>query len=181
MRTLNRKNQLLIICLAIGFLIGIIYENLIAKKEVLMSDVFMKNNLKLYLNATIERAEYAMFLIKKRMLLFVAVGILGCIKWKRIFVILFLGFLGFCMGKLIVLSMIQLGIGGILMSIGSMAVHGIFYGLALAIMFSYWYQHPNGSWNYVKTIFVTFMLGCGMIVEIYVSPIVARWFIKIIC
>ena len=180
MRFYRTKNQWLIICLVSGFLIGIIFENMVAKREVLVSDIFLKSNLNLYANTMIARTEYALFLMKKRVLLFLVIGLLGCTKWKKIFVMIFLGFLGFCMGKMIVLAVLQLGIGGIVLSMGGFLVHGIFYGIAGAILFTYWYHYPNGRWNYAKTIFLILMIGCGFIMEVYVSPSVAKWLIRLI-
>ena len=181
MRNYQKKNQLLILCLVVGFFIGIIYQNVIAKTEVVMLDLFLKSNLQLYLETTIVTKNYVWYVIKERLVLFAGIFLFSCLRWKRLFVILLLLVLGFSMGMLTVLSVLQLGIRGIVLCVMGMLPQGIFYGIAGYILVTYCYQHPNQRWNQAKTVFVMVMLGIGVVMEVYVNPMIVKWAIQLIC
>ena len=177
----QKKNQLLILCLVVGFFVGIIYENIIAKREIVGLDLFLKSNLQMYLQTNIVTNSYAWYVTKERLILFAWIFLFSCLKWKKIFVVLILVFLGFFMGTLVVMAVLQLGIGGIFLCVAGMLPHGIFYGVAGYVLLIYWYHHPHQYWNRAKSVFVFLMLGVGIVMEVYANPIVMKWVIQMIC
>ncbi len=181
LRNYQKKNQLLILCLVVGFFIGIIYQNVIAKTEVVMLDLFLKSNLQLYLRTNIVTKSYVWYVVKERLILFAWTLLFSCLKWKKVFVIVLLLFLGFSVGTLVVLAVLQLGISGILLCVLGMLPQGIFYGIGGYILITYWYHYPNQRWNYAKGVFVIAMLSVGVVMEVYVNPMIVKWAIQLIC
>lgn len=177
----QKKNQLLILCLVVGFFVGIVYQNIIAKTEVVMVDLFLKSNLQLYLQTNIVTKSYAWYVVKERFLLFAWILLFSCLKWKRVFVIVLLLFFGFSIGTLVVLAVLQLGISGILLCVVGILPQGIFYGIGGYIFLTYWYHYPNQRWNYAKSVFVIVVLAVGIVMEVYVNPMIVKWAIQIIC
>ena len=87
MRIKKSKGQLLILFLAVGFLIGIIYENLVARGSALLSEIFLRSNLERYLQTNIISEKYLWYVIKARTLLLAIVCVLGSFRWKKLFVV----------------------------------------------------------------------------------------------
>ena len=54
----------------------------------------------------------------------------------------------------------------------------IFYSMAYGMILVYWFHWPQKQWNHVKTVFVILMFSVGIIVEIYVNPLLLKWVIR---
>ena len=174
------KNQLLMICLVAGFFVGIIYQNLLNKKMVVINELFLSSNLQRYLQVKVDAKDFFIYVIKERILLFAIILLLSCVKWKKVFTAICLSGIGFFFGILSVSSVLQLGMKGLLLVLGGVFPQGIFYGAQYGMLLNYWYEHPLREWNHVKTIFVIMMFVTGMLLETYVNPIIVRWLISLI-
>lgn len=181
MRRYEKKNQLLIVFLAVGFFIGIIYENIMAGRMVLINDLFLKSNLERYLRADISAKELLQYIVQERLWLFAWICVFSCLRWKKLYVIGMLGILGFLMGVLAVASVLQLGIAGIWFCIVGVLPQGIFYGMVCYLLFNHWFHYPERRWNRVKSLFVITMLAVGILVEVYVNPVCVTSVLKMIC
>ena len=167
-------------CLAIGFFIGIVYENILAEQKLIMADLFLKSNLELYLQTQVVTKKYVIYVLRERLILFAGLAILGCIKWKKIVSMLLLVIGGFFVGVATVASVLQLGIKGILLCIVGILPQGVFYGMLAYLMLNYWFKYPNLSWNRAKSVFVIVMFLMGVLTEAYVNPALLKWMLKII-
>lgn len=181
MRVYKNRGQLLLIFIVLGFLFGIIYQNVISGKQIVTTDLFLKSNLQRYLHTDVVAEKYLWYVLKERVLLLGLILILGCLKWKKFVVAVCLGLAGFVMGVLTVSAVLQLGMKGILFCITGLLPQGIFYGIVCSVLFIYWYWYPARQWNKVKTIFVVLMFAVGVLVETYVNPLLMKWVIKMIC
>ena len=173
----KQKDQLLILFLVVGFFMGIIYENLIARSQGVFIRVFQTQFLEQYGQMKIISEEYLWHVFRIRVLSFAAVCLLGMLKWKKILVSSFLVWTGFLGGILMVTAVIQLGLKGILLCIVGFMPHLICYVLAYGMLLTYLYSYPNKQWNAAKTTFVIIMMLVGMILESYVNPILMKWVI----
>ncbi len=179
MRTHKSRNQLLFVFLAVGFFVGIIYENLFSTNSLVQTEIFSKSSLQQYLQTEIITEKYAWYVVKERILLLAIICTLGCMKWKKLFTAVCMLACGFLTGMLIVTGVLQLGLQGILLCIVGMFPQGLFYGLAYGMLFVYWWYFPERQWNRVKTIFTILMFSAGMAIEIYVNPSLVKWFIGV--
>lgn len=177
LRTQRDKNQLLILCLGVGFLIGILYENVFSGRNVTTSELFLKGNLQMYLQTDIITNKFLWYVVKERVLFFAVTCLLGCMKWKKLFVILFLLYIGFVMGVLTVAAVLYLGALGLLFIVASILPHYIFYLIGYSILFLYWFRYPSVQWNQTKTICVFFLFLFGIVLEVYANPILVKWVI----
>ena len=180
MRLNKNKGQLLILFLAVGFFVGIIYENLVARESALLSDVFLRSNLERYLQTNIISEKYLWYVIKARTLLLAIVCILGCFRWKKLFVVLCLSTCGFFAGMMSVTAVMQLGIKGVLLCIVGILPQGIFYAMAYSMLLAYWFRYPQSRWNKAKMLFVALVFLVGIVLETYVSPVLVKLIIKIL-
>lgn len=180
MRMNKNKSQLLITFLAVGFFVGIIYENVIGNSSVITAELFLKNNLERYLQTNIILEKYLWYVVKTRVLLLAAICIFSCHKWKKLYVILCLGLIGFLGGIVAVSAVMQLGGKGILLCLAGMLPQGIFYGMVYSMLFIYWFRYPERTWNRTKMLFVIIMFLIGIVTEVYVNPIIVKGVIKIL-
>ena len=180
MRIKKSRGQLLILFLAVGFLIGIIYENLVARESALLSEIFLRSNLERCLKTDIISEKYLWYVIKARTLLLSIVCVLGCFRWKKLFVVVCLAICGFFAGMMSVTAVIQLGIKGILLCIAGILPQGIFYAMGYGMLFAYWFRHPESRWNRVKLLFVIIMFLVGVILETYANPVLVKLIIKML-
>ncbi len=180
MRLKKNKNQLLILLLAVGFLIGIIYENIISRNSPVLSDVFRRSNLEQYLQTDIVSEKYFWYVAKARILLLAIIFGLSLFKWKKLFVGLSMTCCGFFVGSVAVASIMQLGMKGILVCIAAVFPQGLFYVMAYGMLFMYWFHYPESRWNRTKMMFVILMFLVGIVVEAYLNPVVIKLIIEIL-
>ena len=180
MRLNKNKGQLLILFLAVGFLIGIIYENLVARESALLSEVFLRSNLERYLQTNIIGEKYLWYVARARIILLATVCIFSCFRWKKLFVILCLALCGFFAGMMSVTAVMQLGIKGILLCIAGILPQGVFYAMGYGMLLAYWFRYPNGRWNRAKLLFVVIMFLVGIILETYANPVLVKLIIKML-
>ena len=180
MRLSKNKGQLLILFLAVGFLIGIIYENLVARESALLSELFLRSNLELYLHTNVIGEKYLWYVVKTRMVSLVVICIFACFRWKKLLVLLCLVMCGFFAGMMSVTAVIQLGIKGILLCVVGILPQGIFYVMAYSMLFAFWFGYPESRWNKAKLLFVVIMFLAGMILEAYLNPALVKLVIKML-
>ena len=154
MRSYRSKNQFFAMFLLGGFLIGILYANLI-KTDIVAE-------------------EYLWYILRARLVPFCMICILGCMKWKKTVVGLCIGWTGFSGGVVAVSSVISLGMKGILLCIVGMLPQILFYGFAYVILLWYLYTYPNGRWNIKKTAVAGISMAVGIILEVYTNPILMK-------
>ena len=146
MRSYRSKNQFFAMFLLGGFLIGILYANLISDRYIMSGGIFDDGFLKQYAKTDIVAEEYLWYILRARLVPFCVICILGCMKWKKTVVGLCIGWTGFSGGVVAVSSVISLGMKGILLCIVGMLPQILFYGFAYVILLWYLYTYPNGRW-----------------------------------
>lgn len=176
----KNRNQLLIIILAVGFFVGILYENIISKSQGISLELFQSYFLKQFAQIEIVAEEYLWYVAKARVIPFLLLLLLGCLRWKKTIVSIYLSWAGFLFGVVIVSSVIQLGIRGILFCLAGLLPHMIFYVLAYGMYLVHLYRYPSFQWNSTKTIFVILMMVLGIVLETYLSPIIIKTIVRIL-
>ncbi len=178
MRTYKNKNQLLLIFLAVGFFCGILYQNVFYMKSIVPYDLFTESTLQQYLRLDVITGKYWWYVCKERVLELGIICVLSCLKWKRALAVLILIIFGFLMGVFGVAAVLELGAKGLLFCGTCIFPQWIFYSMAYGMLLIYWFHWPQRQWNHVKTVFVVLMFSVGMIVEIYVNPLLVKWAIR---
>lgn len=174
MRTFGNKKQFLAILLAGGFLLGILYTNMISSRYVTMGCIFDESFLKKYSQTEIIEEEYLWYILRARLLPLGVLCILGCMKWKKALVSGCVAWTGFSGGVIAVSSVISLGIKGVLFCVVGMLPQILFYGFAYVILLWYFYTYPSGRWNLKKTTVVVVAMALGMLLEVYVNPMLIK-------
>ena len=133
--------------LVVGFFVGVIYENVVIKMGVETLDLFFETNISLYQQTNIVTKQYFVYVLRERIVLFLGIGLLGYFKWKKVIAILLVSVVGFLSGILVILAVLELGVGGLLICGVGVLPQGIFYGLAGYLVVLYWNGYPMQRWN----------------------------------
>lgn len=176
MKIFHTRKQLLAFFMP-GFVLGIIYVNFIAVKYIAEPGMFSVYFLEQYQTVDIVAGEYLWYLLRVRVFPFFVLAGLSLTKAKKAAAVLFLVWAGISGGILISLAAAEMGIKGSLLCIIGILPQFLFYIPAYLVLLWYAYAYPASQWNRQKTIFVSFMMGAGLILEVYVNPMLVRAFI----
>lgn len=161
-----------------GFLCGILYVNLTAGEYLTDSGIFSEYFLKQYATVEVSVPEYMMYLAGIRLFLFLVMAGSVFTRFRKAAAYGFLVWTGFSGGMLLAMGAFSLGVKGVLLCITGMLPHFLFYIPAYAVLLWYAMTAPYNRWNRQKTIFVVLMMGMGLVLEGYVSPVLVKAFLK---
>ena len=161
-----------------GFLLGIIYVNFIAGKYMAEPRIFSDYFLNQFVDAKIDVQEYLWYLLRLRAVPFLILAVLSFTRARKAAVILFLIWTGASGGVLISSAAAELGMKGCLLCVAALFPQFLFYIPAFIVMLWYCYTVPQSHWNRQKTVFVVLTMSLGIIMELYVNPIVVKAFLS---
>lgn len=177
MKILHTRKQLFVYFMP-GFLLGIIYVNLIMKKYTAESGIFSDYFLKQYQTAEIIAQEYIWYLLKVRAVPFLLLLGSAFTKLRKFASIAFLVWTGFSSGLLLSMAVLGMGIKGSILCIVGILPQFLLYIPAYMVVIWYSYTYPQNRWNTQKSIFVGLTLFVGILLEVYVNPIMMQIFLK---
>ena len=64
MRTYRNRGQLLLLFIAVGFLVGIIYQNVVSGNQMISTDLFLQSNLERFLHTDVVVEKYLWYVLK---------------------------------------------------------------------------------------------------------------------
>nr|WP_294491498.1 stage II sporulation protein M [uncultured Mediterraneibacter sp.] len=175
----TRKKQFLAFFMP-GFFLGIIYVNFIAKKYMAEPGIFSDYFLTQFTSVQIDVREYLLYLLRLRLLPLSVLAALSFTKARRAAAVLFLVWTGFSGGVLISCAAAGLGIKGSLLCVTALLPQFLLYIPAYLILLWYCYSAPGVQWNRQKTIFVILAMSVGIILELYVNPVLVKAFLSVL-
>lgn len=179
MKVHQNKAYITVFCV-LGFFAGILYANIVSREIFSTSGIFSEYFLSQYPSIEIIPEEYIFYILQIRVTPLVFLVLLGQTKIRKAVMSLFLFWLGFSGGILIVSAIFRLGMKGILLFIIGMMPQFLFYILGYAVVIWYFYTYPMSRWSYSKTIFLCCMMLLGIAAEVYVNPILMKMFVRTI-
>jgi hypothetical protein len=160
--------------LAIGFFIGIIYENMIASMQI-----FETEKLHVFQTMSFEWKEYLPYILKIRMIPLICVVFLWNFKWRKVVVAALSVWFGFFLGRFLVSAILLEGLKGIGLCVAVLFPHTLFYGLSYLILLMHLYNDRRRTWNKMKTSVFAICFLLGVWSEVYINPkilkIIAGW------
>ena len=172
-----RKKQFLAFFMP-GFFLGIIYVNFIARKYMAEPGIFSDYFLTQFDSVQIDIREYLLYLLRLRLAPLFALAALSFTKARKASAVLFLVWTGFSGGVLISSAAAGLGIKGSLLCVTALFPQFLCYIPAYLILLWYCYSAPQVRWNRQKTIFVILAMAVGLILELYVNPVLIKMFLS---
>lgn len=179
MRMFRTRKQLLAFFMP-GFLLGIIYVNFIAKRYLAEPGIFSAGILEQFRTVHISAGDYLWYLLRVRAVPFGILAALGFTKMRKPSVVLVLLWTGLSGGILISSAILSMGIKGSIFCLVGLMPQFLMYIPACLVLIWYSWSYPQNRWNRQKTVFVVLMVSMGMIMEIYINPILVRWLIAVL-
>lgn len=179
MKILHSRKQFLAFFMP-GFLLGIVYVNFIAKKYMAEPGIFSEYFLNQFVNIKIEVRDYLWYLLRLRAAPFLVLGILSFTRLRKAAAVLFLVWAGASGGILISAAASELGIKGCLLCAAALVPQFFFYIPAFLVLLWYCCGAPQIRWNRQKTVFTALMMSVGMILELYVNPVIVKAFLSVL-
>nr|WP_153921735.1 stage II sporulation protein M [Faecalicatena contorta] len=161
-----------------GFLLGILYVNLIMKQYTAEPGIFSDYFLKQYQSVSIVAEEYIWYLIKIRAVPFLILLGLAFTKMRKAASIAFLVWTGFSSGMLLSMAVLSMGIKGSILCIVGILPQFLLYVPAYMVIIWYSYTYPQNKWNTQKSIFLGLTMLVGIILEAYVNPILMQGYLR---
>lgn len=175
----QNKTYIIMFCI-LGFFGGILYANFISNQVFSTSGIFSEYFLSQYPSIEMISEEYIFYVLRIRLVPLIFLILLGQTKIRKLMISIFLFWIGFSSGILIVSSIFRLGMKGVLLFVIGIMPQFVFYVLGYAMIIWYFYTYPMSKWNYSKTIFLCSMFVFGIITEVYVNPILMKLFVRTI-
>ena len=177
MKILHTRKQLLLFFMP-GFILGILYMNLFAKRYMAEVGIFSDYFLNQFGSVEIVIDEYIWYLLRLRVLPFLALLGVAFTKLRKAAAVLFMVWTGISSGILISSAVLELGIKGSFLCIVGILPQFIFYIPAYLVLIWYCCVYPQNRWNYQKTVFAAVMMAVGLILEAYVNRILVKAFLQ---
>ena len=174
-----RTRKELLVFFMPGFLLGIIYVNFIAKQYMAEPGIFSEYFLEQFRSATVEAREYIWYLLKIRAVPFLVLVGLSFTKVRKAASVLFLVWTGIAFGILISAAVLNLGLKGSLLCVVGLFPQFLFYIPAYLVLLWHCYMVPQSGWNRQKTIFMSLMMAVGIMLELYVNPVLVKAFLSV--
>ena len=166
--------QVLWLFLGMGFVLGVVYENVIYIRNQNVVSFFRRESLEQVIQREIISGEYFLYVVRMRLRMIVPCCMIGLVKWKKIFINLFLLWNGFLFGIFLVDAIMIQRIVGIVLCLVMLFPHMIFYVLGAYLVLWNFYIHPEQRWNMQKVVVCILLFLIGILAETYVNP----WLIK---
>jgi pheromone shutdown protein TraB len=176
-KILHTRKQLFVFFMP-GFLLGILYVNLIMKKYAVEPGIFSDYFLKQYQTTEIVAQEYIWYLLKIRMIPFLLLLGLSFTKLRKVSSMAFLVWTGFSSGMLLSMAVLAMGIKGSILCIVGILPQFLLYVPSYMVVIWYGYTYPQNKWNTQKSIFAALTMVVGLILEAYVNPILMQAFLS---
>ena len=172
-----RKKYQLPMLYLIGFGMGILYANFIAKNYVTMTGIFHEYFLNQYTQVKIINEDYLWYLLRWRVMPLALAVCVANLGFRRLTAAGILLWTGFAAGILSVAAVLRMGLCGMLLCIAGIFPQYIFYVPAYLLLIRYYYRYPQSEWNGTKTGFTVMMIVAGILSEVYLNPGIVRWFL----
>ena len=162
-----------------GFLLGIIFVNLIVKKYMTETGIFSDLFLSQFTSVQIDIRSYLPYLLRLRIVPLILLAAASLTRLRKAAAMLFLVWTGFTGGVAVSSAADGLGLKGSLLCAVSLLPQFLFYIPAFVILLWYCLSAPRTQWNRQKTMFVLAAVGAGILLELYINPGLVRAFINL--
>lgn len=162
----------------LGFFIGILYTNILAKDYIAAMGIFNEYFLSQYSQMEVNIEEFLWYVIRIRVVPVVLVCALGCTRMKKGVVTAFLLWTGFSSGMILTSAVMKMGVKGIILCLIGMTPHFFCYVAAYMILLWFLFHYPQGKWTLPKTVCFLLLAALGILLECYVNPILMKMFLN---
>lgn len=162
----------------LGFIIGIVYGNLVSKNYIMSMGIFNTYFLEQYRQTDIQTTEYVWYIVRIRLTTLFGVIIGGITKLRRVVMYAFLLWTCFLGGILLTSAVMKMGVKGLMLCLIGVIPQAAFYICGYLILIWNILTYPMNRWNLSKTICLILCLMLGILTECYVNPVIMQMFLQ---
>lgn len=175
---LRDNGRIFVVFYMAGFLMGVLYANVISKDYITAMAIFDEYFLNSYVQTDMEAQEYLWYLFRMRCIPVAALFAAGYLKIRKGVVLVSVVWTGFLCGILLTASVMKLGMKGIFLCLVAGFPQLIFYAAGIFILIWTIYYYPSTKWNSQKIMALFLLIAIGIIAESYVNPTLLKMFLK---
>lgn len=158
----------------LGILIGTCYAN-IMNEFCLSWDVFNSNYLSDYNDITVNSVILWQYVVKNRGRDIIIILLLGLTRFRKLFLSVYLLYIGACVGVLMCIAIMRFGALGLLIYVASIMPHYILYAVAIYVLYNILLRKMICRKNKFILLMITFLLILlGTYLEAYVNPLIIK-------
>ena len=173
-----KSKQIFMVVFAIGFVLGILYLNLLAVDYLSVTGVFNSYYLGEFQELELDQKAYWVYLAKVRIIPLIFIVIFMYSQLRRVSVIGYFLWIGFLFGIYMSMGILQMGGSGILICIVGILPQMLFYIPAYLIVLFLSFDYPQSHWTAYKIIMIILLMFSGIIMELQINPILLKGVIK---
>lgn len=174
MDVLRLRKQMLAF-FAAGFVFGVVCANAAARIYHMESGVFGGRVLFGFQASGIEYGRYCAYILRLRAVPVLVLYAASRTKMRKAAAVLFLIWTGISAGILVSSAALGLGISGSVLCVAGIFPQFLFYIPAFFVLLQYCFAWPAVQWSRQKMIFTVLMTGAGIVLEVYVNPLVMQF------
>lgn len=175
---MKNQSRLVILIYMIGFLLGIVYVNMVSGEYISSIGIFNRNFADQFQKADLEGLQYLTYLMRLRIMPAIILAIIGTTRFRRIGSVVFLVWTGMLCGVYFTCAVMNRGVGGVLLCVAGLLPHMVCYLFAYGIMLMTIFFYPKKHWNYEKTIAFCLAICMGIALEYKANPILVKLILK---
>lgn len=175
---IQENKKYFVLCYMLGFLIGILYANIVSKDYIASMGIFNEFFLDQYAQTDVVMGEYVWYVMRIRILPIILLCAISCTRLRKSAVIVFLAWTGFSSGMILTSAVMKMGIKGVVLCLLALTPQFLFYVAGYVVLLWYLFYYPKSRWSLTKTVFFLTLMGTGMILECYVNPVLMKLFLK---
>lgn len=177
MKIQENRTYVVFLCM-MGFVIGIMYSNLLSKQEIADMGIFHEYFLGQFAQLDIVTADFVWYIARIRIVPALALGALGCTRFRKAAAVVFLVWTGFSCGLIMTAAVLKMGGRGLVLCLIALTPHLFFYAAGYLVLLLYLLRYPQVRWNASKTVCMTLLLLAGMLLECCVNPVLMQMFVQ---
>lgn len=179
MKIQENRTYVVFICMT-GFVIGIVYSNLLANQEIADMGIFHEYFLGRFPKLDILTADFIWYVARIRICPILILAALGCTKFRKAAAVVFLVWTGFSCGMILTAAVLKMGGRGLVLCLIALTPHLFFYAAGYLVLLWYLLRYPQVRWNFPKTVSMVLLLLTGLLLECYVNPVLMQMFVRTI-
>lgn len=164
----------------LGFVVGILYTNVLAKADVVAVGMFGELALGRYRQTDFQTVSYLLYLCRVRLIPVGGLFLLSLTKIRRLAVIVLLVWSGFLCGIMFASAILRLGMKGMVLCIVSFVPQIPFYVFAYGILLLHLLYDRKIKWDFQKIMVISLAICIGIGLEWYINPLMVKMVLKVI-
>ncbi len=175
---LQEGKRLFALFFMLGFMLGILFSNLVSADYLQNVGIFHDYFLSQYTVDQIRTRDYFWYVLGIRSVPVAVLMVFAATKLKRVAGFLFLVWTGFGMGMIFTTAIMKMGVLGIVLCLMAAVPHFLLYFAGYFILLWQMFQTTKTGLDFQRVTIVLLLFSAGIILECLVNPVIMELVIQ---